>query len=56
MKKFNFYFDGKKVSAFEGDSIAAALLDSGKYISGERVNGKKRGLYCGMGVCNECCC
>ena len=54
MKKFNFYFDGKKISASEGDSIAAALLDSGKYIFGERVNGKERGLYCGMGVCNEC--
>ena len=54
MKKFKFYFDGEEISASEGDSVAAALLNAGKYVFGERVNGKERGLYCGMGVCNEC--
>ncbi|MEK9571525.1 MAG: (2Fe-2S)-binding protein [Paracoccaceae bacterium] len=54
MNEFKFYFDGEKISASKGDSVAAALLNSGKYVFGERVNGKERGLFCGMGVCNEC--
>ena len=54
MKKFNFFFNGEELPASKGDSVAAALLNSGKNIFGERMNGKHRGLYCGMGVCNEC--
>jgi aerobic-type carbon monoxide dehydrogenase small subunit (CoxS/CutS family) len=54
VKKFNFFFNGEELPASKGDSVAAALLNSGKNIFGERMNGKHRGLYCGMGVCNEC--
>ena len=54
MNRFSFFFEGERISASEGDSVAAALLNSGKYSLGERLNGKERGLYCGMGVCNEC--
>tara|TARA_B100000674_G_scaffold308775_1_gene256479 strand:+ start:2474 stop:5332 length:2859 start_codon:yes stop_codon:yes gene_type:complete len=54
MSKFKFYFNGETISAVKGDSVAAALLNSKKAVLGERINGNQRGLYCGMGVCNEC--
>ena len=40
MNRFSFYFEGERISASEGDSVAAALLNSGKYSLGERLNGK----------------
>lgn len=47
-------FDGHPVTAELGDSLAAALVDSGH--RGYRVAGAddERGVFCGMGVCHEC--
>jgi predicted molibdopterin-dependent oxidoreductase YjgC len=47
--------DGKTLEAYEGESVAAALLSSGIRIL--RLSPKKRqprSLYCGMGECYEC--
>ena len=47
--------DGKPVDAYEGETVAAALLSAG--ISTFRLshNHKQpRGIYCGMGICYEC--
>ena len=47
--------DGKPVDAYEGESVASALLAAG--ISTFRLSHKHqtpRSLYCGMGVCYEC--
>ena len=47
--------DGETVSAYLGESVATALLASGRRIL--RITPKKqvpRGLFCGMGVCFEC--
>ena len=47
--------DGKRARAFEGESVAAALLADGKRVL--RTTPRRhepRGLYCGMGVCFEC--
>ena len=47
--------DGKAVEAYEGETVAAALLAAG--ISTFRLshNHKQpRSLYCGMGICYEC--
>ncbi len=47
--------DGEPVRAFEGETVAAALLAHGKRVL--RVSsrfGEPRGFYCGMGVCFEC--
>jgi predicted molibdopterin-dependent oxidoreductase YjgC len=46
--------DGRAVPAFAGESIAAALWAAG--IRHLRVSpaGAPRGLFCGMGVCQEC--
>jgi NADH dehydrogenase/NADH:ubiquinone oxidoreductase subunit G len=47
--------DGKTVEAYEGETIAAALLSAGITIF--RLSHKRkepRSLYCGMGECYEC--
>ena len=47
--------DGDGVEAFEGESVAAALLAAGR--RGLRTTprrGDPRGMYCGIGLCFEC--
>ncbi len=47
--------DGLPVPAFEGESVAAALLAAGTRVLKTTARyGAPRGLYCGMGVCFEC--
>lgn len=48
-----FSFDGRRLQARVGESIAAALLRNG--IRGFRQTASgRRGPLCGMGVCFEC--
>ncbi len=47
--------DGEPVAAFEGETIAAALIASGR--SSFRHTARQsapRGLFCGMGICFDC--
>jgi D-hydroxyproline dehydrogenase subunit gamma len=47
--------DGEPVPAFEGESVAAAMLAAGRRdlrVSPRR--GEPRGMYCGIGLCFEC--
>lgn len=47
--------DGLPVPAFEGESVAAALLAAGtRVLRTTARHGAPRGLYCGIGVCFEC--
>jgi predicted molibdopterin-dependent oxidoreductase YjgC len=46
--------DGEPVQAFEGETIATALLASGRRIFRHTPGGSPRGLYCGMGICFDC--
>jgi predicted molibdopterin-dependent oxidoreductase YjgC len=46
--------DGEPVEAFEGESIAAALLASGRRTLRYTPDGIARGVFCGMGVCFDC--
>lgn len=47
--------DGRPVQAFEGESVAAALLAAGKRALRMTARyGAPRGLYCGIGVCFDC--
>ena len=50
-----FTFDGKEITAFKGEMIAAALMANGvhKFRHTER-NNKPRGIYCGIGRCTDC--
>ena len=42
------------LDARPGDSIAAAMIDAGIEVFRQTESGKPRGLFCGMGVCQEC--
>jgi D-hydroxyproline dehydrogenase subunit gamma len=50
-----FTFDGAAMTAYAGDTVAAALLSNGVVANRETpVSGAPRGAYCMMGVCFEC--
>jgi len=50
-----FTFEGEKVSAWEGDSIAMALWAVGQTdLRNSSSNGAPRGVLCNMGICYEC--
>ena len=47
--------NGEAYSAYEGDTVLAALVTSGhKSLRHSRKIGEPRGPLCGMGVCYEC--
>ncbi len=46
--------DGRAVSAFAGESLAATLTAAGQLALRRHESGEPRGLYCGMGVCFDC--
>jgi predicted molibdopterin-dependent oxidoreductase YjgC len=46
--------DGRAVRAFEGESVATALLAAGIRRLRSGPGGGPRGMFCGMGVCQEC--
>jgi len=46
--------DGRTVEAFAGESIATALLAAGIRRLRSSPGGAPRGVFCGMGVCQEC--
>ena len=48
-------FDGEPVVAFEGESVAAALLAAEvRATRTTRRGGRPRGLFCGIGACHDC--
>ena len=54
-KPLEFFFNGDPVQAYEGETIASALLASGHWVF--QMTGKKndsRGVYCNIGVCHSC--
>ena len=53
-KKINFYFENKQLEAYEGETISSALIRNGYKKFRIDKEGKDRGVYCNMGVCNEC--
>jgi aerobic-type carbon monoxide dehydrogenase small subunit (CoxS/CutS family) len=54
-RPLSFYFDGEPIAAFEGETIAAALLAAGRRVlRTTAVTGTPRGVFCGMGVCFDC--
>lgn len=51
---FTFRFDGRDVRARPGDSVAAALEAAGMRVLGRSRAGRPRGVFCGMGACQDC--
>lgn len=54
MSDVTFTFDGRPVSVRDGQSLAAALTEAGIRRFRETAEGKPRGIFCGMGVCQDC--
>jgi hypothetical protein len=49
------FLDGRPIVAYEGESVAAALLASKvRVFRSTALRGEPRGPYCGMGTCFEC--
>jgi aerobic-type carbon monoxide dehydrogenase small subunit (CoxS/CutS family) len=46
--------DGSPLRAPAGQSLGAALLQAGRRGLRDSPGGSPRGLYCGIGVCQEC--
>lgn len=49
-----FTFDGAPVRGLAGESLAASLAAAGLIRTGTRRTGDGQGVFCGMGVCQEC--
>ncbi|GAA2058513.1 (2Fe-2S)-binding protein [Catenulispora yoronensis] len=51
----DFTFDGRPMTAESGQTVGGALLAAGVLSwRTTRVNGRPRGLFCGIGVCFDC--
>ena len=50
----SFRYQGETFTGIEGDSIASAMVRNAHLICRKNESGDGRGIFCGMGVCNEC--
>ena len=54
-EKVNIFVDGKNIQALKGESIASAVIASGKDIFRyTKKYNRPRSLFCGIGQCNDC--
>ena len=54
-RTITFTFDGAPVTTEPGQSVAAALIAAGtRSWRTTRVEGRPRGVFCGIGVCFDC--
>ncbi|KFC64540.1 FAD-dependent pyridine nucleotide-disulfide oxidoreductase [Devosia sp. LC5] len=53
-KTLSFMFDGVEVAAIDGETIAAALAAAGQIELRQAGPHERRGVFCGMGVCQDC--
>ncbi len=52
--KISFSFENKAFVGEPGDSVASAMVRNAQLICRRNDEGDGRGIFCGMGVCNEC--
>lgn len=54
-EEVSFTFNGRRLTGFAGEPIAAALLANGiRTLRHHEKSGRPRGIYCGIGHCFEC--
>lgn len=54
-KKVTFYFEGKEITGYEGEPIAAALHAIGvKMLRRSPHKDRARGFFCAIGRCSSC--
>ena len=52
---FTVHVDGTEVTAYAGDTLAAVLVRAGRVSwRRTRVGDRPRGLFCGIGACQDC--
>ncbi len=51
---FTVFFDGRPVEAMEGETVIAALLRDGAFLSYSEFDGCPRAGFCLMGACQDC--
>lgn len=52
---FRIFVNGRSITAYEGETVAGALLAAGINIFRRTVEaGADRGQFCGMGICYDC--
>jgi predicted molibdopterin-dependent oxidoreductase YjgC len=49
-----FDFEGREIRGRRGETLAAALTAAGERALRQAGGDERRGLFCGMGVCQEC--
>jgi NADPH-dependent 2,4-dienoyl-CoA reductase/sulfur reductase-like enzyme len=49
-----FQFEGREILGRPSETLAAALIAAGERELRETHKGERRGIFCGMGVCQEC--
>ncbi len=54
MTEITFTFNGTGIAASGGESLAAALTAAGRREFRVTAGGKPRGMFCGIGVCQDC--
>ena len=54
MSQHSFFFDGRPIAFRKGQSVAAALSEAGLRTLRQTAKGASRGMFCGMGVCQDC--
>ncbi|MDI6917697.1 MAG: FAD-dependent oxidoreductase [Thermoplasmatales archaeon] len=54
-KKITFLFNGKKISAYENETVASALTAAGINVLSRSIKyNRPRGFFCGIGKCSSC--
>ena len=46
--------DEEAIVAYEGETVAAALLAAGRRAFRHTVSSEPRGIFCGIGLCFDC--
>ena len=53
--RVQFTLDGRPMAGVPGESLAVALMAAGiKSLRSSPVTGSSRGIFCMMGICQEC--
>jgi len=54
-RRVSFRFDGRRLTAYEGETLACALAAAGvRTLRSSPRSGAPRGMFCLMGSCQEC--
>jgi len=54
-RRIDFYFEGKRLTGYEGETVAAALIANGiKVFRYSKRLSRPRGFFCAIGRCASC--